>query len=34
MNVAMELHQLAGLLEPEAIEGYIEWFKTPNTFKM
>lgn len=33
LEFALELYRLAGLLKPEDIANYIEWFKTPNTFK-
>jgi putative intracellular protease/amidase len=33
LEFALELFQLAGLLKPEAINNYNEWFKSPNSFK-
>ena len=34
LEFALELYRLAGLLKPEAISDYNEWFKSPNTFRL
>ncbi len=33
LEFALELVRLAGLLKSEAISNYVEWFKSPKTFK-
>ncbi len=33
LEFALELYRLAGLLNPMDIDDYIEWFKSPTTFK-
>ncbi len=32
LDFALELYRLAGLLKPEKIGDYMEWFKTPSAF--
>ena len=33
LEFALELYRLAGKLSPDAVPNYLEWFKSPNTFK-
>jgi len=34
LEFALELYNLAGLLKPEAVKDYYEWFKSPSTFRL
>lgn len=34
LELGLELLRLAGILEPESLEEYNTWFKTPNSFKI